>query len=114
TKGPDDLEGAGEPPPAEVVRAEAAGRPAVEADLTSVRPREARDQLKERRLAGAVRADEAHDLAVSDGQAGTGQCLHAAEALGDALDLQERTSGSRPRPHSCHTGRRSSQRASAG
>ena len=51
------------------------------------------DDLHERRLAGAVLADEAVDLARAQGEVDAPQGLDAAEALGDAL---HRDGGPRP------------------
>ena len=47
-------------------------------------PREDRDQ---RRLARAVRSQQAEELALLDGEAHAGQRLHAAEAAGDVVDF---------------------------
>jgi hypothetical protein len=57
-----------------------------ETDLAAVGPREAADHVEKRRLARAVRSDEARDRAFADGQRATGQRFDAAEPLGDADD----------------------------
>src|SRR5439155_239986 len=51
---------------------------------------EAGEHVEERRLAGAVGADEAVDLAALDGEAHLRERDEPAEALGDTLDLEER------------------------
>ena len=56
----------------------------------AVRREDAVDEIEERRFAGAVGADEAEDLALVDGEAQTVHRLHAAEALAQAVDLEER------------------------
>ena len=48
------------------------------------------DALDQRRLAGAVVADERHHLAVPNLEVDVGQRLHRAERLGDAAKLEER------------------------
>src|SRR5216683_562833 len=90
TRGARQLEGAGEPAIDDAVRLEAADRLAVEDDAAGVGGDEAGEQVEERGLAGAVGAEDAGDLA---GLEREGDVLHggeAAEALGEALDLEER------------------------
>src|SRR5262249_52598227 len=74
------------------VRKGVAGRPvghlaAVDPELTLIRPVDAGDDLAERRLAGAVLADQRMDRPLHDAQVDAGECLHAAEALRDAANL---------------------------
>jgi hypothetical protein len=64
-----------------------------EPDLAAVGRCEARDDVEERRLAGAVRPDETGDRALADGQRAPGECLDAAEALGDPGDGEQRSRG---------------------
>ena len=47
------------------------------------------DALDQRRLAGAVVADERHHLAVAHLEVDVGQRLHRAERLGDAAELED-------------------------
>ena len=58
-------------------------------DLAGVGPVEAREDLDERRLAGAVVADQAEHLALAQVQAHVAQRRDRAEALGDVLDAQD-------------------------
>ena len=62
----DVLERARDPAPDDPVRRRAQQALAVEDDLALVRLVQPRDQVEERRLAGAVRADQADDLALAD------------------------------------------------
>ena len=72
---------------------------------------EAGEHVEERGLARAVGADEAVDLAAADGEAHLRERREAAEALGDALDLEERGRGGRFRRR--HRRARSRARASS-
>ena len=63
---------------------------AVERDVALVGPVDAGDQVEERRLAGAVRADHRDDLALVDVQVEPVDDLQAAERERDALQLQKR------------------------
>ena len=62
---------------------------AVEADRAVVGGVDAGDRLHQRRLAGAVVADEADDLAGVDGEVDPVQRLDRAESLADSLQLEE-------------------------
>ena len=62
---------------------------AVEEDLAGVVAVDAGDALDERRLAGAVVADERHDLARAHLEVDVGQRLHRAERLREVADLEE-------------------------
>ena len=55
---------------------------------------DAGDALDERRLAGAVVADEGDDLTGVDVEVDVGQHLHGAEALVIALQLEQRAAAS--------------------
>ena len=72
-----------------VLRAADRDRLAVEQHLAVVHPVDAGDALDERRLAGAVVADERHDLARPNLEVDVGQGLHGAERLRDAAKLEE-------------------------
>jgi hypothetical protein len=50
---------------------------------------DAGDALDQRRLAGAVVADERHHLAVAHLEVDVGQRLHGAERLGDSAELEK-------------------------
>ena len=63
---------------------------ALEQDLAAVGGVRARDAFDQRRLAGAVVADEGHDLAAPHLEVDVGQRLHRAERLRDASELKER------------------------
>ena len=55
------------------------------------------DDLHQRRLAGAVLADEAVDLAARGGAKSTSRsAMHAAEVLGDACQFEQRLAGRAP------------------
>ena len=72
-----------------VLRAVDRDRLAVEEDLAGVVAVDAGDALDERRLAGAVVADERHDLAGPHLEVDIGQRLHGAERLREVADLEE-------------------------
>src|SRR4051794_30594020 len=63
---------------------------ALEEDLARVRRLDAGERLDERRLAGAVVADERHDLGRVDGEARAAQRADASEALDEAAGLEQR------------------------
>ena len=62
---------------------------AVEEDLTRVVAVDPGDALDERRLAGAVVADERHDLTRAHLEVDVGQRLHRPERLREVADLEE-------------------------
>jgi hypothetical protein len=68
---------------------------AVERDLARVRLVEARDQVEERRLAGAVRADQADDLALATSSVTSSTRHDPAEPPRHLLDREQATA-----PHS--------------
>ena len=61
---------------------------AVEADLAGVGLQDAVDHLDQRRLAGAVLAEQRVDFARADREADVVVGEHAREGLGDAAELQ--------------------------
>ncbi len=65
--------------------------PPLEAHRAAVGGIDAGDRLDQRRLAGPVVADEAHDLAGADGEVDPVQRLDRAEPLAYALQLEERS-----------------------
>ena len=76
------------------------GGAAVEGDLAGRGREGAGDDVDQRRLAGAVLADEADDLARRDAEVDAMQHGHVAEALRDSADLEDRVhsvSGNAPR-----------------
>src|SRR6185312_12057335 len=87
---PERLERAGDPAGGDLVRVEAEQAPALELDLARIRRVDARDQVEERRLAGAVRPDHAHDLALVDVEVEPVDHAQAAEGERDALQLEQR------------------------
>src|SRR5262249_3078220 len=62
---------------------------AVEADAAHARLRRAADRHQQRRLSGAVGADQGHDLALVDGQIDAMQRLDMAIEGMDSGDLQQ-------------------------
>ena len=62
---------------------------APQADPAAVGPEHARDQVEERRLAGAVRPHDADDGAGRDLDAHAANRLHAREGLGDAFEGEQ-------------------------
>ena len=64
-----------------------------ETDRARVRAVDARDRLHHRRLAGAVVADQADDLALVDGEVDPVQSLDRAESLAYSVQLEERSAG---------------------
>ena len=83
------LERPADAPAVDLIRPEAGERLAGEADLPAVRPVEAGDHVEERRLPGAVRPDDADDLARRHVERDALVRHEAAEALGHAADLQQ-------------------------
>ena len=60
-----------------------------EADPPGARPEDARDQIEGRRLARAVRANQADELALGDAEVDAVQRADAAEALAEFLDFKQ-------------------------
>src|SRR4051794_29808914 len=71
------------------MRRQAAQRPPVEGETTALGGVDAGQDVEERRLAGAIGADEAIDLAARNGEGNIVERLHAAEALRHAARLEE-------------------------
>ena len=84
------LERPHEPAARDRVRGQPVDRAAVEPDRAAVGALEARDDVEERRLARAVRADQRRDRAALDDEARAVDRAHAAVALLDAFDLEDR------------------------
>ena len=90
---PDALEGAGDPELRQVVRMVPAQDPAAVADRARARVDEAADHVEQRRFAGAVRSDDADDLAVADRHRHIVEGQQTAEADADLIDHEERRVG---------------------
>ena len=88
----DVLEGARDAERGDLVPRHARKRPAVEPDRAGVRLVEAGDAVEQRRLAGAVRADQAADRAGRDREADVVERGDAAEADRTFVDRQQRGS----------------------
>ena len=89
----DHLEGAPDAALAALRRRQARDVLAVEPDRAFGRRQHARDQVEQRRLAGAVRADQADDLAAADRDRDVAVGDQAAEALRDAAGFEQRGHG---------------------
>src|SRR6185503_5899366 len=97
---PRDLEAARDPAPGALVGRKRRDLLAIEHDRAAVVLQCTRDAVDQRRLAGAVRADQPEALAGADLDADLRERGEAAEVLGDFANLQERFHGifrSRPR-----------------
>ena len=77
------------PQAGDAVGAQAGDVVAVEEDAAGVERLEAGDQVEQRGLAGAVRADDAEDLALVHVEGDVGVGGKAAVALGHALDVEQ-------------------------
>ena len=62
---------------------------ALEQDAAAGRPQHADQHAQERRLAGAVGADQAEQLAFGDGQIDAGERVHAAEIHRYIVDVEQ-------------------------
>ena len=80
------------PRPAMLVRAQASDVVSVEDDPAGIERLEAGDQVEQRRLAGAVRPDDAEDLALVHVEGDVRVGGQAAVALGHAFDVEQRWS----------------------
>src|SRR5437867_947388 len=98
----DVLERAGDAERRHLVRPEARPVLVVEDDPPLVGVLEAADHVEQCRLAGAVGADDGHDLSAPDGDAHAVKRLHRPEADADGVDLEER--GGRTRLAARHGG----------
>ena len=85
---PDVLEEAADMFAGDLVRRKAGDVLAVKEDFAGIRSEIAADDVEERRLAGAVRADQSGDLPKGRGKAHIVQGLEGPETLGDVLDLE--------------------------
>jgi hypothetical protein len=85
---PDALERAGDPEARELMRPDVAQRALAPRDVAVVGAHEAADHVEERRLARAVGADDADDLARRDLQGDVVERGQAAEAHRDRVDAQ--------------------------
>ena len=78
---------------------------AVDQHLARVGLLDAADDLHQRRLAGAVLAEQRHDFSGADLEVDAAQRVHAGKALVNAPKLEDRvlmwSAGSRQRPRSC-------------
>ncbi len=86
----DGLERPGEPSPGPADRGPSDDRLLVEQDLARGGLGEAGDDVEQCRLARAVGADEAQDLAGLDAQTHVGQCVHPAETDAEVAHLEYR------------------------
>ena len=89
----DVLERARDAAPDDAVRRRVQQALAVEVELARVGLVEPRDHVEERRLAGAVRADQPDDLALLDVERDVVDRDDAAEAAGDVADGEQRHRG---------------------
>src|SRR5213075_1862799 len=87
------LEGARDARSGDGMRGESPERASIEMKTAGIRRVHAGEQVEERGLAGAVRADQAEDLARGDGEGNVFQRLQAAEALGYAGHFDQRAHG---------------------
>jgi hypothetical protein len=94
------LERACDPARGDLVRLEPEQRLVLEEDVAVVRPVHAGDEVEERRLAGAVRADDADDLTLGDVQVEILDHGEPAEALRDVPQLEHQTISTRDVPSS--------------
>src|SRR5262249_18635174 len=90
------LEGADEAEARDVGHPQARDLLAGEADRAAVDRMGAYDRVEQRRLAGAVRADEADDLPLPHGEADLAVGDAAAIAFGDLVDLEQRAHSAAP------------------
>src|SRR6202011_1528881 len=79
----------GDPAPRDLVGIEPHDALAGEEDVAAGRLVQSGDEVEQRRLAGAVRADHAHDLALVDVQVELGQDVEAAERHRDSAQVEE-------------------------
>src|SRR5262249_61788262 len=84
-----ELERLGAPEPADGVGIEAGDRAAPIVHDARRRCLEPRDQIEQRALACAVRADNAQDLTFGQREVHAVQCHQGSKALGDPAHLQE-------------------------
>ena len=90
------LEGAADAEAGDAMRRHGEQRPAVKLDLSAAGNVEPAHAVEERRLAGAVGADEADDLALADVEGHAVQGHDAAEPDGDVAHDEKRARQSAP------------------
>ena len=90
---PDVLEGARDPHACDAIRRRVLQLRTLEAETALLLAIDAGEDVEEGGLARAVGADEPVDLALADRERNLGERGEAAEALGDALDLEKRGHG---------------------
>ena len=88
-KRPDQLEGAADPAPADLVRPTAIDPCTVETDAAAVRRDHARNHVEQRRLPRAVWTDDCKDRSLPDAKAHVVNGKEAAKSLADPLHLEE-------------------------
>src|SRR5215469_4478253 len=86
---PDILEGPGNTPPEYPIRGKAVDRPTIEAHLTAIRLVYPGDEIEDGGLSGAVRADDAEDLAFVDRDIDTIHGGQTAEDFGYVSKREE-------------------------
>src|SRR5712671_1427016 len=91
----DVLEGARNSRPRDLIGPQPADVASIEQKKSLVRRVDSGEQIEQRRLAGAVRTDEAVDLGARDRKGNAVERVDAAEALRDAFRLQERRHAAR-------------------
>ena len=96
----DVLEGARDPTADDPARPLPEQAPAVEADISLVRRIETGDHIERRRFAGAVRADQADDLASVRVEGDAVERNDPSETSRDVVDLEQRQSAQYPNPMS--------------
>ena len=84
-----------------VARISEAGLLPVKVDRAAARRMKPGQDLDQRRLAGAVVSQEAHDLARMNGDRNVGQRLHPGEVLADVAQFDERLGHGRHVPTGC-------------
>jgi hypothetical protein len=97
-----DLESAPDPRGADLVRAQPIDSLSFEKNLAGIGRVDARDDVEDRGLAGAVRADQAVDVALGHGERCVAHRAQPAEGLRDVLDFKHRASVSAPPRARCH------------
>src|SRR5229473_2866325 len=94
-EGARDLEGAGEAEAPDAMRPEAVQHGPGERDRAAARPERAGDDVEERGLARAIRADETEDLALSEIEAHVAHRVERAELARRLSDREEGRAGER-------------------
>src|SRR5262249_22487037 len=92
-----DLEAARQAHAIDPVRRHAVDAFAIELDLARGKPKPSAHQVEQRRLAGAVRADDGVALATGDLEVHVADDLHLAERLVDVAEAERDAGHARPR-----------------